>query len=88
MGIEDLNYRLGRANRGSLHQPPLAPTHQQRVIDEKRALDEKHDRLRDFIGREDFLQIVTDKDERERLYRQSSAMAEYSKVLAERIAAF
>jgi len=62
--------------------------HQQRVVDEKSALDEKHDKLRDFLGRNDFLSIVADEKERERLYRQSSIMAEYSKVLGERINAF
>ncbi len=38
--------------------------------------------------RDDFVSIVADEKERERLYRQSWIMAEYSKVLGERIAAF
>lgn len=65
----------------------LAP-HQQRVVDEKAALDEKYTKLRDFIGRDDFVSTVTSAEERERLYRQSWIMAEYTKVLGERIAAF
>jgi len=62
--------------------------HQQRVVDEKTALDDKHNKLRDFLGRDDFVSIVSDEAERERLYRQSSIMAEYSAVLGQRIAAF
>lgn len=66
---------------------PYQP-HQQRVVDEKLELDEKYNKLRDFIGRDDFVSIVADEKERERLYRQSSIMAEYSKVLGERVASF
>lgn len=62
--------------------------HQQRVVDEKAALDDKHEKLRAFLGRDDFVAIVADEKERERLYRQSSVMAEYSQVLGERIEAF
>ncbi len=62
--------------------------HQQRVVDEKAALDDKHEKLRAFLGRDDFVTIVADEKERERLYRQSSVMAEYSQVLRERIEAF
>lgn len=62
--------------------------HQQRVVDEKAALDDKHNKLRDFLGRDDFVSIVSDEAERERLYRQSSIMAEYSAVLGQRITAF
>lgn len=37
------------------HEP-----HQQCVVDEKAALDDKHNKLRDFIGRDDFVSIVSD----------------------------
>lgn len=62
--------------------------HQQRVVDEKAALDEKYNKLRDFIGRDDFVSIVADQEERKRLYSQSSIMAEYSQILGRRIEAF
>lgn len=65
----------------------LAP-HQQRVVDEKRELDEKLQKLTAFISSEKFVSIVQDEAERERLVCQEEAMADYSAILAERIEAF
>jgi hypothetical protein len=61
--------------------------YQQRVIDEKAELDEKLAKLRAFTeDTEKFTRL--DKNEQERMTRQKSYMAEYSRVLGERIAAF
>lgn len=65
----------------------LAP-HQQRVVDEKRDLDEKLKKLTAFISSESFAAIVQDADERGRLVCQEEIMKDYSAVLAERIAEF
>jgi len=65
----------------------LAP-HQQRVVDEKRDLDEKLKKLTAFISSESFATIVQDDDERGRLVCQEEIMKDYSAVLAERIAEF
>ena len=60
--------------------------HQQRVVDEKAELDEKHAKLGEFLIGSIYASLPT--DEQERLGRQWSIMNEYSGVLAERIAAF
>lgn len=60
--------------------------HQQRVVDEKRDLDEKLTRLQAFIGTETFNGL--DGAERERLQRQAEAMKTYSGILRDRILAF
>lgn len=63
------------------------PPHQQRVIDEKRELDERLSKLDAFIlDNPLYLQLQT--DEQDRLSRQSRAMAAYSGILDERIASF
>lgn len=63
------------------------PPHQQRVLDEKRELDERLSKLDAFIlDNPLFLQLPG--DEQERLSRQSKAMAIYSEILGERIAKF
>lgn len=63
------------------------PPHQQRVIDEKRELDERLSKLDAFIlDNPLYLQLST--DEQDRLSRQSKAMAAYSGILDERIAHF
>lgn len=64
----------------------VIPAYQQRVIDEKVELDAKLGKLRDFFGTVTF--IALDVAEKKRLERQSDAMADYSDVLGERIAAF
>lgn len=60
--------------------------HQQRVIDEKTELDERHSKLTDFLDSKTFLGLSD--DERYRLRKQAMAMAEYSMFLGLRIAAF
>lgn len=60
--------------------------HQQRVVDEKEALDEKIDKLDAFRAGDIFSALV--KDEQDRLNMQLSHMRAYSGVLADRIAAF
>jgi hypothetical protein len=61
--------------------------HQQRVINERLELDEKLSKLKAFIdGTPTFKGLH--EDERRRLNRQYDVMAEYSSILAQRIAAF
>lgn len=61
--------------------------HQQRVLDEKRELDERLSKLDAFIlDNPLYRQLPT--SEQDRMARQSKAMAAYSGVLAERIEAF
>jgi hypothetical protein len=59
---------------------------QQRVVDEKRELSEKLDKLMTFIRGPMFANV--DPAEQERLTRQSKLMDEYAGVLAERISEF
>lgn len=63
------------------------PPHQQRVLAEKAELDERLSKLDAFIL-DNPLYLQLPADEQNRLSRQSKAMAAYSGVLAERIAAF
>lgn len=74
---------VGDAAPASSHPP-----HQQRVLDEKRDLDDKLHRLTAFISSEKFSTIVQDEAERGRLVCQEEAMKDYSAILAERIANF
>lgn len=61
--------------------------HQQRVVDEKTELDNKLEKLNDFVQRNPlFLSLPI--EEQERLKQQSFVMAQYSSILGERIAAF
>ena len=60
--------------------------HQERVVVEKKELDEKLEKLMAFIGGPVFLTL--DRYEQDRLHRQSDLMDKYSGVLAERIEAF
>ena len=60
--------------------------HQQRVIDEKNELDRKLTALRIFIIGDRYHTLPA--DEKDRLFRQSQIMSEYSDILSERIAAF
>ena len=62
--------------------------HQQRVIEEKRELDEKLQKLTLFISSEKFCEIVRSEEERCRLVCQEEAMKYYSEILGARIAAF
>jgi hypothetical protein len=60
--------------------------YQQRVVDEKKELDEKMKKLHLFVMSEASKDVPA--DEFGRLTRQHSLMMEYSRVLGERIAAF
>ena len=61
--------------------------HQQRVIDEQVELNAKLAKLEDFIQANPLFGKL-DEAEQGRLKKQQSVMAEYSKILGERIAAF
>lgn len=63
----------------------LAP-HQQRVINEKRELDEKREKLGEFKNTALFASLPW--QEQERLNTQAHIMTMYSAVLSERILAF
>lgn len=60
--------------------------HQQRVVDEKRELDEKREKLGAFKHTPVFEKLPW--QEQERLNTQAHIMTMYSAVLGERIAAF
>lgn len=62
--------------------------HQQRVVDEKRELDEKIQKLTAFVYSEKLTSVVKDDDERRRLLQQDELMRQYSRILSERIANF
>ncbi|KWZ53301.1 hypothetical protein WK57_30400 [Burkholderia ubonensis] len=65
--------------------------HQQRVVDEKDALDDKIAKLAFFIGsfqKPNSVFAGLPEPERQRLYAQHRAMVTYSTILGERIAAF
>ena len=61
--------------------------HQQRVLDEKTALDEKATALSNFIGTSPVFETL-DPEEQERLKEQNDVMWQYSEILGKRIAAF
>ncbi len=60
--------------------------HQQRVVDEKRDLDEKLVKLDAFLLTRTFAGL--DEAEKGRLWQQAGVMRWYSEILAARIAAF
>lgn len=60
--------------------------HQQRVVDEKRELDEKLSKLTAFGTTPTFAALPA--EEQGRLNRQHAIMEEYSRILGERIEAF
>lgn len=66
--------------------PTGLPPHQQRVLDEKIALDDKIGKLKAFFGTTIYAGI--NHDEQDLLNEQLGHMESYSQVLAERIAAF
>jgi hypothetical protein len=69
-----------------LAEPKTLAPYQQRVVKEKAELDGKLEALCAFIKGERFMSL--DVAERQRLLTQSRAMADYSVILGERIAAF
>lgn len=60
--------------------------HQQRVIDEKRELDEKREKLLSFLNTDLFHGL--DQAEKDRLRTQFQVMGVYSDILHQRISAF
>jgi hypothetical protein len=60
--------------------------HQERVVVEKKELDDKREKLGSFIGGNIFLTLPT--EERDRLQQQAIVMTTYSDILGQRIAAF
>lgn len=60
--------------------------HQQRVVDERRELDERRDKLSAFYSTPIFHGLP--ESEQSRLLSQGVAMRSYSEILGERIAAF
>lgn len=71
---------------GSPEEEPTE-TYQQRVIVEKRELDEKATKLSNFIGLSPTFEDI-DAKEQERLREQCEIMWQYSEILGKRIAAF
>lgn len=61
--------------------------YQERVIKEKRELDEKAFKLSAFIGNNPLFDTI-DTEEQERMKEQCEIMWEYSEILGKRIAAF
>lgn len=64
----------------------MLQAHQQRVVEEKKELDEKLNKLNSFISSQFFLPI--NEDEKDRLKQQARIMHDYSNILKERINAF
>jgi hypothetical protein len=60
--------------------------YQERVVLEKKELDEKISKLSPFISSEKFLSV--EQNEADRLRNQLSVMIDYSNILGERIANF
>lgn len=61
------------------------PLHLQRVIEEKRELDEKIIKLKSFIEDENYKSIVVNQEERVRQNKQLVLMILYSEVLGDRV---
>ena len=60
--------------------------HQQRVVDERRELDERRQKLSEFIRGDVYLSLPV--QERSLLRKQAKVMRQYSDLLGERIAVF
>ena len=67
--------------------PSAVPAHQQRVLDERSDLKDKHAKLSAFIL-DNPVFLTLPEVERERLQRQEAVMGQYIGILDERIAAF
>lgn len=59
--------------------------HQQRVVDEKKELEEKLTKLTKFIESDKFSELVPDEYERRLLVMQEDIMSDYVGILIERI---
>ena len=68
-------------------QAPKLEPHQERVVQEKKELDEKAKKLSDFIGLNPIFGNI-EPAEQERLKEQCEVMWQYSEILGKRIAAF
>ena len=82
--IASEHYFTARDGRKTMSKQ-LAP-HQQRVVDEKRELDERREKLDAFYSNPVFHGLP--ESEQSLLLRQGVAMRTYSEILGERIAAF
>ena len=67
--------------------PSTVPAHQQRVLDERADLKDKHSKLSVFIL-DNPVFLALPEAEQQRLQRQEIAMGQYLEILDERIAAF
>lgn len=72
---------------GPCPKPPLLQPHQMRVVEEKKDLDERAEKLRGFLAADDSVRLVDDA-ERLRMTEQYKVMREYSRILDERILHF
>ena len=68
------------------HEEATMQPHQERVVAEKKELDEKLAKLSLFMTGIAFANLPA--GEKDRLFRQEDVMKEYSGILGERIAAF
>ena len=59
--------------------------HQQRVVVESNELNDKIEKLSEFIESDNFKNVVKDEEERFRLRKQEFLMIEYNDVLIDRI---
>ena len=64
----------------------VLPPHEQRVVDEKRELDERREKMTAFYSTSIFHGLF--ESEQSRLLRQGVTMRSYSEILGERIGAF
>jgi hypothetical protein len=65
--------------------------YQQRVVEEKSALEEKLGKLRTFFNSSTYAEMAdtqSGRDEQDRLQEQADVMDKYRSILGERIAAF
>lgn len=72
---------------GPCPKPPLLQPHQMRVVEEKKQLDERAEKLRGFLAADDSVKLV-DEAERLRMIEQCKVMLEYSRIIGERIMHF
>lgn len=72
---------------GPCPKPPLMQPHQRSVVEEKKELDERAEKLRGFLAADDSIRLVDDA-ERLRMTEQYKVMREYSRILDERILHF
>jgi hypothetical protein len=68
---------------GANKAPSRKPNHQDRVRDEKAALDDKIQKLDAFIGKDYFLNLK--KEAQDLMLKQLEVMKQYSEILGDRI---